>query len=115
MSRIVSLNRPVLWKPLRNDEMSVRTYAGAYPYETRAGLRSMSSPNNPVVRYAKNYKKYGTQFSLFVFTDEREIQKIDSFFKSIVKKVTRPEIEGAVMGASMTNFTYLDTFYGGKA
>lgn len=112
--KVVTLNRPALWRPIRSQETSVRKYSGAYPYKTKSGVIAQSSIANPVIRYAKNFTKFKLDFSLFIFTDETDLAKIEGFFADLAKKLKKSDITQTLMIASMSDFTYLDTYYGGR-
>ena len=81
---------------------------------TQEGIFANSSISNPVVRYAKNFTKFKNDFSLFIFSDETDMEKIESFFSSIVGKLKKTDISKAVTTASMSNFTYLENYYEGN-
>ena len=112
--KMVELNRPALWRPIRSDETSIRKYSGAYPYVTQGGVAAQSSLSKPVIRYAKNFTKFKTDFSLFMFSDESDLTKVESYFTAQVKKLKKTDVTETLMVASMSNFKYLDTYYGDK-
>lgn len=112
--KIVNLNKPALWRPIRNEDTSIRKYSGGYPYLSEGGIVSQSTPLEPVIRYAKNYEKFDLKFSLFIFSSEKDNDKIENFLTTQVKKLTKSEISETLITASASNFTYLDTMYKGS-
>lgn len=106
---LVELERPAIWRPIRNRDISVRKYS-SYPYMKR-GVMGMSSPMNPVIRYAKNYTKYKLEFSLCLFTNETDISAVEGYFESLKKKINKEQVQEALKSADMAHLDYLDSYY----
>lgn len=111
MRELVKINRAGLWRPIRSSETSVRKYSGAYPYVTEGGLVMQSTLQEPVIRYAKNYRKFKKDFSLFMFTHESDSAKVEKHFEDVVKKLKQREINETLLKASMSDFSYVDAVY----
>jgi len=112
--KTIELNRPALWRPIRSDQVSIRKYSAAYPYQIQSGVIARSTVSKPVVRYAKNFRKHRTDFSLFLFTHETDIAKVEKFFIYVVNKLKKEDISETLKTADMSNFKYMNTYYGGK-
>lgn len=113
MKKLVELNKPALWRSIRSDEVSVRHYSQGYPH-SKNGIALVSGDQSPaVVRYAKNYKKFNKDFSLCMFTYEKDISKVESFFESLVKIIKKSDINEALVEATASNFKYIDVLYEG--
>lgn len=115
MSKFVELERPALWRPIRSKDISIRKYAGAYPYMKR-GIMGNSDPLNPVVRYAKNFEKGKKEFAVVVFSHETDIKKVENFMNKVVKETKVADIQKALQNATMSHMEYVDMYLekGGK-
>lgn len=110
MNKLVELERPAIWKPVRNKDISIRTYAGGYPYMKR-GVYGQSHPLTPVVRYAKNFNKGNKNFAIVLFTSETDIKKVEDFMGKQVKNIKQADIQKALHSATMSHMEYLDVYY----
>lgn len=106
----VELEKPAIWRPIRNTGISIRKYSGGYPYQKR-GIFGASSITNPVIRYANNYNKYKIDYSLVLFTNETDISAVESYFQSLNKKIKKEEILKPLSVATMSNMAYIDSYY----
>lgn len=77
----------------------------------KKGIYGQSTPLEPVVRYAKNYKKFGKDFSVVLFTKETDITKAEGFMQKIAKSATREDIKKAITNASMSHMEYAQEYY----
>lgn len=77
----------------------------------KKGIYGQSTPLEPVVRYAKNYKKYGKEFSVVFFSKETDITKAEGFMQKIAKGATREDIQKALQNASMSHLDYAQEYY----
>lgn len=109
MSRFVELERPAIWKPIRSKDISIRKYAGAYPYMKR-GIMGHSDPFNPVIRYAKNYTKSKKDFAVVIFSHETDIKKVEAFMDKIVKETKVADIQKSLQTATMAHMEYVDMY-----
>lgn len=113
MNKFVELNQPALWRPIRNDGLSVKKCAMGYPYYEN-GITKYADKKTTVTRYAKNFTKFNLDFSLFMFSNETDEGKIGAYFESISKELKKKQIAETLVTASMTNFLYLPNKYGDK-
>lgn len=110
MRKVVELERPALWRPIRSKGVSIRKYAGAYPYMKR-GIAGQSTTFSPVVRYAKNYKSGKLQYSIVFFSHETDMQKAEDFMDAMAKTVKQKAVLAALKNATMGHMDYLNKYY----
>lgn len=104
MNRYAEHDRIGVYRPLRNEEMVVRKYAGGYPY-LKGGVIVNSSEVEPIYSYGKNYKNEAGEFSLFVWTTNKNKQEVEERFNQASNRVTADKIEGV---STIGSFVYLD-------
>lgn len=103
-------NRVGIFRKLRHEGFLVKHYAGGYPYQN-GKLIIKSSVINPIYSYGNNYKKYGTEFALFIWSTESDIAKISKLFDDVVKGLTKADIKH--FNDTKDRYVYLDTYYEG--
>lgn len=104
---LVEANRPGIFRKLRTEELQIRSYSGGYPYRMNGAIQT-SSPKAPMYSYAKNFKKFKKEFSLFVWTVEPSADKISAHFEKVLKNVTREDVHGIISNPSFSNYNYLE-------
>jgi hypothetical protein len=102
-------NRVGLFRKLRSDEWLVNHYSGGKPYKD-GHLIVRSSVVNPIYSYGRNYKKFGKEFSLFIWTTESDIAKINTHFESVIRNIKQEDINIK----TSDRFVYLDDDYKGE-
>lgn len=80
-----------LFRKLRSPSWLVNHYGNGKPY-MKGNIILYATTIQPIYSYGNNYKKFGIEFSLFVWTNESDIAKVSSRFDRIVKSLTRDEI-----------------------
>ncbi len=93
--------------------MSIRKYSNSYPFKTLSGSLEYSTMEKPVIRYVKNYINGKTQFSLFMFSSETDIKKVEYFMNKVAKKLHVTQIQESLEVATMSNFLWANEFYSG--
>ena len=107
-ANIVEANTPAIFRALRTDDIQVNAYTGGYPYKLDGQL-VQSSVKEPIYSYAKNYRKFKKDFSLFIWTPESDIKKITKHFEEVLKGVKREDIASIIV----SDWQYLQPKYKG--
>ena len=101
------LNTPAIYTKLPTQEIDIKKYNG-YPYHLN-GKKAVSSV--PIYRYAKNFTKSGTDYSIIMATEDSNIEAVEKYLDSIAKKITLSEITEA--HKEQSKMKYIDNNYGG--
>jgi hypothetical protein len=101
-------NRVGIFRKLRHEGFLVQHYSGAYPYK-KGNIILKSSVLEPIYSYGNNYKKHGIEFSLFIWTTESDIAKVEKTFDKAVKDITRDDLKKI----DNKRFVYLDVYHEG--
>jgi hypothetical protein len=108
MRKYPEKNKVGLFRKLRADDWLVQHYSGGKAYQ-EGHLVVRSTIVSPIYSYGHNYKKFGKEFSLFIWTDESDIAKISKHFDAVVKNLKRDDFNMDVSD----RFIYLDADYKG--
>lgn len=109
MRKYAETDKPAVYKPMRIRDVQRRTYSGGYPY-SQNGLLMRSSAANPIHSYAKNFKKFGKEFSLFMWTNESDQKKVEKHFDKVVSTLKREQIIEVLN--KIKAFSYVEPYYG---
>ena len=108
MKKYAEANKPAIYRKLRSQGTLVRKYIGGYPY-SRGGLLMRSSVTEPIYSYGKNFKKFGKEFSLFIWTNEADQAKVEKHFDKVVKQLDRTQIIEVLN--NIKSFSYVEPAY----
>lgn len=108
MSKFVEANQPAIFRKLRAKDILVRSYTGGYPY-SQGGLLMRSSISEPITSYGKNFKKFGKEFSLFMWTTDSDQAKVEAHFDKVLKELKRDQIMEVLNG--IKSYSYLEPKY----
>lgn len=86
------------------EDMQVKKYVGGYPYLDN-GMLQHSSLTEPMHSYAKNYKKHGKEFSLFVWSTEKDPVIANDMLDKALKSVTREKVMQVI--SKTVSYSYL--------
>lgn len=109
----VTLNLPALWKAIPSLAIGSRTYTSNRSYVDN-GVVKIADTATPITSYYQTFTKGRKNFSLFIYSDETDINKISDFFEKLVKNTKIEEVSKALVSASSDGFTYLDIYYKGE-
>lgn len=68
-----------------------------------------SSVSEPIYSYGKNFKKHGKEFSLFMWTTEKDQAKVEAHFDKVVKELKREQIMEVLN--NIKSFSYVEPRY----
>lgn len=108
MARYVEAETPAIYRKLRSEGVLMRSYTGGYPY-SRGGLLFRSSITEPIYSYGKNFKKFGKEFSLFIWTLEKDQTKIEKHFDKVVRRLKREQVIEVIN--NIKSFSYVAPAY----
>lgn len=108
MNRYPLANVAGIFRKLLADDWLVQSYGGGMPY-TKKGLLLRSSPMEPIYSYGHNYNKFDTDFSLFMWTTEKDKEKVSKYFDDVVKSLTKKQI--TTVTDKTERFLYVDKEY----
>lgn len=108
MRKYAEIDKPAIYRKMRINHVQVRTYTSGYPY-SRNGLLMRSSAAEPVHSYAKNFTKFKKEFSLFMWTSERDQSKVEAHFDKVVKGLKREQIMEVIN--NIKSFSYVEPNY----
>lgn len=80
------INEIAVWLPMKRDELDIKIFP-AYNYLEPSGLIKAASKDDPIIRYAKNYTRGRTKFSLCMITLQRDSKKVEKFMDKAAKDV----------------------------
>lgn len=108
MNKYPVANVAGVFRKLLSDDWLVQSYGGGMPYVQR-GIVLRSSPRDPIYSYGHNYRKFKKDFSLFMWTTEKDKDKVSSYFDSVVKDLTKEQITKVLDKSE--RFSYVDKEY----
>lgn len=108
MRNYAELNKPAIFRKLRHESLLTRSYTGGYPY-SKNGLLFRSSATEPIYSYGKNFKKFSKDFSLFMWTNEKDSKKVEKHFDNVVKGLKREQIVEVIN--NIKSFSYVEPTY----
>lgn len=110
----LELNRIAIWSPKALDEFSVRKSPAG-----RTALKNgvFTKTDKETYRFAKNYStgkgKTAQKFCLFFVSYDDDQKNAEAFLDSVAKnQIDIATVQRALMTASVSDFEYLDTYYG---
>ena len=104
MNRYAEHDRIGVYRVLRNSGFTIKKYTGSYPY-LKNGIMVESSEAEPVYSYGKNYKNDVGEFSLFVWTTNKNKKEVEDRLDQASNRVTVDKINGT---STIGSFVYLD-------
>lgn len=107
MRKYPEKNKVGLFRKLRTDDWLINHYSGGKPY-LDGNIIVQSTVVKPIYSYGHNYNKFNNDFSLFMWTTESDIAKVQAFFESVVEDMKPGDLE---IGVS-DRFAYLNKIYG---
>lgn len=110
MRKYPEWNKVGLFRKLRHEGWLVQHYAGGKPY-LKGNIIVRSSVLEPIYSYGHNFKKFGKEFSLFMWSTESDIAKVTKHFESVAKNIKREDFN--VLDQLSDRFIYLDADYKG--
>lgn len=110
MRNYAELNRPGIYRRLRAKEVLAKRY-NSLPYKWR-GVLLRASKDRPIYSYGKNFTKFKKEFSLFIWTQEGDQEKIEAHFDKVVKGLKREQIMEIIL--HIKGFSYLTPEYEAK-
>lgn len=108
MKKYVEVNTPAIYRKLRSDGVLKRSYTGGYPYLSN-GVLMQSSIARPIYSYGKNFKRFGKEFSLFMWTNERNQDSVEDHFSKVAKSLRRDQIMSVLNNTN--GFLYVEPRY----
>lgn len=108
----IILNQIAIWRPFGSDKMLKREAPRGQSFKV-AGSPAIQSSDLPLLRYAKDYERFGAKFCLFVRTFEADETVAEKALDNTAKSLKKTEILQGVAGAGNSNFVYTDKFLGG--
>lgn len=108
MAKYAEAEMPAIYRKLRSEGVLVRSYTGGYPY-SQNGLLMRSSIMSPIYSYGKNFKRFGKDFSLFIWTLESDQAKIESHLDKVATGLNRSEIMEVLN--NIKSFSYVGPKY----
>lgn len=103
MKQYAELNKVGMCHALRGTDLYVKSFAGGYPYLDGDEVKR-SSEKEPIYSYGKNYELDGEEYALFVWTLEKDGNKVSKALDEASKKVTEENLRD-ISGAG--NFKYI--------
>jgi len=108
MRQFAELNAVGIYRKMRINGVQVQKFTGGNPVISN-GILLRSSVTEPLYSYAKNFKKFSKEFSLFIWTSESDQAKIEKHFDKVVKGLKREEIMQVL--TQVSNYLYVDPKY----
>ena len=97
-----------VFRKLMTDDWLIRSYGGGMRY-MRDSILFQSSVSEPIYSYGKNYNKFDKDFSLFMWTTDKNKEKVSAYFNDVINDLTEDQI------TKITNkkdrFLYVDRKY----
>lgn len=84
-------NRIAVYRKMRIDGLQVKKFTGGHPYLNN-GLLMRTSETEPIYSYAKNYKKFTKEFSLFVWSTSSDQKAVEKQLDKVIKSLKREQI-----------------------
>lgn len=91
MKQYAEADKPAIYRSMRINGVQVKKYTGGHPY-VQNGMFMRSSLAKPIYSYAKNFTKFKKDFSLFIWTTEYDVDRIENLFDGVVKNLKRQQI-----------------------
>lgn len=96
------INQLAIWLPMKGEGLLVKAFNTGYPYMD-GSIINRSTLTKPVYRYAKNYIKGKTKYSLCLISHESNTENMMDFMDEQAAKLKESDIK--------PKFTLLDVRY----
>ena len=97
-----------VFRKLLAEDWLMQPYGGGMKY-MRKGVLMQSSTYEPIYSYGHNYEKFGENFSLFMWTAEKDKEKVSKYFDDVVNSLTKTQIKKVTNKTD--RFLYVDKEY----
>lgn len=98
-------NKVGVYRKLRASDVLIKDYGKrGLPY-LKGGILVRSTVQHPIISYGKNYKRFGKDFSLFVWTTEQDKELVIGRLDVIAKALNRAEIMQVI--GKVESFSYV--------
>lgn len=103
----IELNRIAIWRPKLLDDFTIRESGVGRIY---AENKIIKKTTQKTFRYAKNYKKKGVKFCLFVLSYMNDAEKAENQLDKIAKKIDVDFAKEIVENSTDSIFEYTDYY-----
>lgn len=86
-----NINQLATWLPMKSEELDPKVQPVGYTY-LQKGIAHKSTARKKVVRYAKNYIKHKTKFSLCFITHDKDSEKVEAWLDEKAKNIPKDDI-----------------------
>jgi len=107
------LNKPAVYKPIPVDGINIATYKN-YPHYQAHESKLQSVSNQPIYRYAKNYKSGKTSYCLCMISNDSDTKAVETFLDYQAGHLStnvKEAIKGGSKGLFGIEFMYLTDSY----
>lgn len=108
MNKYPQANKVGVFRKLLSEDWLVQSYSGGMRY-AKNNTVLQSSVEEPFYSYGHNYSKFDKDFSLFMWTTEKDKEKVSDFFDSIVEDLTEEQIKRVI--EKKDRFLYVEREY----
>lgn len=95
MNKYPQANKVGVFRKLLSEDWLVQSYSGGMRYAKNNAVLQ-SSVDEPFYSYGHNYSKFDKDFSLFMWTTEKNKEKVSDFFDSIVEDLTEEQVKRVI-------------------